>query len=404
MNPTDSPESKSATQLNPLNVLMFCATSSLYGAARAAVTTSIGLRNLGHQSSLAIGPGPLWELVEQEKLVAVEVPNKYWVYPEGGIFKGMRRFALNRSNAKTQAKILMEKKFNVCHSHSLMSPLGALLADQLKIPHVWHFHELVNTSPGHRFLLGASHARNFIDRSTDCIIVNSKFTADASSLYAPSGKTRLVYYGILPEEVHQIEPPERPPISPNRVIKLILVGSIQERKGQEDAILALAELVRTRLKATLTFVGEGPREYVQKLTKLAEDLGVAEQIHWAGFHNEPIPFYKEADIALVCSRDEPFGIITVEAMSLGLPTIGAKSGGVVEVISDGVNGLLYDPGDFKTLANRIALIVNKPELRSKLVESAYHSAFNRFGLTRYTREIESVYNEAIESYRSRISR
>ncbi len=197
--------------------------------------------------------------------------------------------------------------------------------------------------------------------------------------------------------------PSRPPMLANQALRLILVGSIQERKGQIDAVRAVAELTQCGVACNLTFVGDGNEKYIQSLKSLSAELGVAQHIRWAGFSNDPQAQFREADVALMCSRNEPFGMVTVESMSLGLPTVGAKSGGTVEIINDGVTGLLYEVGDHKHLAKQINQLRIDSDLTGRIREAGYHSSYKRFGIKKHAEALTEVYAEAIQSYRSRQS-
>jgi glycosyltransferase involved in cell wall biosynthesis len=332
----------------------------------------------------------MWGAAEALGIDLISARGRYWYLREGGRFKGARRFLKDRSSARALAGEIKDRGFDLVHTNTLNSPFGAMLAGELQVPHVWHMREFLSEEDGCRFLLGSSYAARFIDRTTSRIIVNSKFTWGRSTRYCPDEKIRLVYNGVLDENDQAPGPPSCRLICSERPVRLVLVGSIQPRKGQEDAILALRHL-----NATLTLVGDGSSEHVESLRRLASEAGVADRIEWAGFQEEPGRFYDEADIALVCSRNEPFGNVTVESMSRGLPTVGARSGGILEVIGDGVNGLLYEVGDPGSLAQQVRRLVSNFDFRGRLVEAAYESVYARFGIRRYAREIEVVYRECL---------
>jgi glycosyltransferase involved in cell wall biosynthesis len=83
---------------------------------------------------------------------------------------------------------------------------------------------------------------------------------------------------------------------------------------------------------------------------------VDELVDFVPFTQNPFPHVAGADLALMCSRGEGFGRVTVEAMKLGKPVIGARSGGTVELIRDGWNGFLYPLGDIEELGRRIHVL------------------------------------------------
>ena len=81
-----------------------------------------------------------------------------------------------------------------------------------------------------------------------------------------------------------------------------------------------------------------------------------------GYVENTLPLIRGADVLLMCSRYDAFGRVTVEAMKLGKPVIGAKSGGTTELISEGFNGLLYTSGDHMELTGKIRYMYDHPHV------------------------------------------
>jgi D-inositol-3-phosphate glycosyltransferase len=141
---------------------------------------------------------------------------------------------------------------------------------------------------------------------------------------------------------------------------LLFVGRIQPLKGLEVAVRALATL--RRADARLVVVGgasgrEGADE-VERIHKLAADLGVADQLRLV----EPVPhhllstYYRAADVVLVPSRSESFGLVALEAAACGTPVVAAAVGGLRTLVEHGRTGFLVedrDPASFATWAQRI---------------------------------------------------
>lgn len=378
--------------------LIFSPSSSLYGASRAILFGAVGILKRGHQPTLAIGSGPLRGLADSQRIRVADTSSKYWLGNEGGWLRGVRRQARNRRLAREFAVQCAGKGYDIVHSNTLNSPFGGILASELNLPHLWQMHEFLGATEGSHFLLGPANAARFIERSTDLIVVNSRFTEERSRSYCPADRVRVIYYGCLDEDAVRKAPPVRPPIDPARTVQLVLVGSLQTRKGQSDAILALKDLAAAGIDARLTLVGDGGKEDVKALKRLALDSGVASRITWTGFVDNPGEFYDRADIALMCSRNEPFGLVTVESMSRGIVTVGAASGGILEVIMDEINGLLYEPGQPEQLAKQLRRIIENNELRGKLAASAYFDVYSRFGFNRYAHDLENAYLEAIDHF------
>jgi D-inositol-3-phosphate glycosyltransferase len=147
---------------------------------------------------------------------------------------------------------------------------------------------------------------------------------------------------------------------------LLFVGRIQPLKGLDVAVGALAELDRP--DAELIVVGgpsgaDGPGE-LERVTQLVHDLGLERQVRWfpAQPHHLLSTWYRAADVVLVPSRSESFGLVALEAAACGIPVVAAAVGGLRTLVDDGRTGFLVEgraPADF---ADRVAELLDDPAL------------------------------------------
>jgi glycosyltransferase involved in cell wall biosynthesis len=100
------------------------------------------------------------------------------------------------------------------------------------------------------------------------------------------------------------------------------------------------------------------------------------------------------DVLCLPSRQEPFGRSIVEAMALGKPVVASAVGGIPEVITDGVDGLLVPPDDPDALAEALSTVVDDAEFRVAIGKQALQTIRKRFDVAVLTRQIESVLTEA----------
>ena len=107
------------------------------------------------------------------------------------------------------------------------------------------------------------------------------------------------------------------------------------------------------------------------------------------FVQDVAPFYANADIALVCSRAEAFGRVTIEAMKYGLPVIAANTGASPEIIKDGETGLLYEYGNQVSLEEKIVLLTNKT-FRDQIATNAFEWAWKNLTVKNFAKQLESV--------------
>ncbi len=143
---------------------------------------------------------------------------------------------------------------------------------------------------------------------------------------------------------------------------LLFVGRIQPLKGVGVAIEALAELSRTHADAVLVVVGgpsgaDGDAEFADAQA-LVERHGLADRVRFVDPqpHHLLSTYYRSADVCLVPSRSESFGLVALEAAACGTPVVAAAVGGLLNLVDDGVTGVLVDtrvPSDYAAAASRI---------------------------------------------------
>ena len=153
-----------------------------------------------------------------------------------------------------------------------------------------------------------------------------------------------------------------------------IIGRLQPWKGQEVFLRAAARLAEVHEDARFLVVGgailgwEG--SYPDDLRRLADDLGIAGRVHFAGHQSEVDRWYDALDVVVHASFGEPFGLVLVEAMALGKPLVATSAGGPLEIVEDGTSGLLVPPGDFEALAEAVGRILADPALASALSRGA----------------------------------
>ena len=160
--------------------------------------------------------------------------------------------------------------------------------------------------------------------------------------------------------------------------ELVTVARVHHAKGHDIMIRALARLRESGRDVRLRIVGAGPE--LDSLRSLAEQLRVKEQVEFLGSvsEDEVVALLSAADAFVLASRFEPLGVAYMEAMALGLPTIGTDAGGVGEIITPERDGLLVPPEDDERLAMAIARLMDDPELRRRLGENARQTIVERF--------------------------
>ncbi len=197
-------------------------------------------------------------------------------------------------------------------------------------------------------------------------------------------QTLVTHYGLAPERVHCVYAGsnaklELRPASGDRHDRkrILFVGLDWERKGGPTLLEAFRRIRHRHPDATLTLVGASPaldEPNVDRVGPVSID-----RVH---------EYYEQASVFCMPTWQEPFGIVFVEAMSHGLPILSTRVGALPDMVEDGHNGYLIDPGDAATLAGHLDELLSDPQRRRDLGENGRTLAQDRYNWDRVGQRME----------------
>lgn len=171
---------------------------------------------------------------------------------------------------------------------------------------------------------------------------------------------------------------------------VVTVGRLHFSKGHDILISAVQKLIEEQCDVTLCLVGDGPQR--AELEAQVNAAGLNERIRFVGSLAEDgvKEQLRRADAFALASHAEPLGVVYMEAMAAGVPTIGTAAGGVGEIITNGTDGLLVEPKNVDALARAIRQLIDDPELARSLAINGRRTIVERFdsrigAATLYTR-------------------
>ena len=170
-----------------------------------------------------------------------------------------------------------------------------------------------------------------------------------------------------------------------------IIGNIAAFTGMKDLftwVRTVAELVKRGTKATYIIIGDGPQE--QEIKSLAKELGVQDNIIFAGFRKDIPQVLPEFDLFLFTSNNEPTGGVLLESYACRVPIVAANAGGIPEVVKDRVTGLMAEVGNPISFADNVELMLANPKLQKEFTDNGY-----RFLKDNFTKEViaEKMFNE-----------
>ena len=215
-----------------------------------------------------------------------------------------------------------------------------------------------------------THLPDLSAAATFCFVSDStRRRAAEHARWRVSGSS-VVPSGVAPEDFPR--PDEAAGARPWRW-RLLFVGRLDERKGIDTAVEALADLPAETI---LDVVGKGDDAYRRRLEAIAADVGAAGRVRFSAARRSELGArYRAADALVFPVRwDEPFGLAPLEAMASGTPVVATGTGGSGEFLVDGVNSLLFGPGMAGELAATVRRLADDADLRAALVRGGYDTA------------------------------
>ncbi len=269
---------------------------------------------------------------------------------------------------------------DVIHANYWLSGVaGRLLKQQFSLPLLTTFHTLarVKAESGDREPESRARAEAEVMACADAVLANATAEAEQLVQYYDADPTRIE---IVPPGVdHALFSPgnqagARWALKTNDDPLLVFVGRIQPLKGVDVAVeaLALAERKDARLWIVGGASGKGGGAEVDRIRSLIADRGLTERVEFipAQPHHLLSTYYRAADICLVPSRSESFGLVALEAAACGAPTIASAVGGLLTLVDHGHSGYLVEGRDPADYAAWIDTILGDPVLARRLSVSA----------------------------------
>ncbi len=160
-----------------------------------------------------------------------------------------------------------------------------------------------------------------------------------------------------------------------------------------NAVIEIFERIARRMPAHLLMVGDGPD--LDSAVRLTREYGLEGRVHFLGEQDQVPPLLSIADVFLLPSMQESFGLAALEAMACEVPVVASSVGGLPEVIEHGRNGFLLPPGDLEGMAATALSVLTDAALRQRIAATALHTVRKRFCSERIVPMYEAYYEEVL---------
>lgn len=294
---------------------------------------------------------------------------------------------------------------NILYAHTSVISQGLLIKKITNLPLISHIQEFGTLDHGMKFIETEKNRSTLFSKLSDHIIFNSKATLKYYSSYDSNiiNKSTVIYNSLSFNPGNGKTYGKR-----KKKLYLIMLGTVSVGKGQFDAIKAIRKIVNMGYNnITLKIYGNHyDLNYWEKVNKYISRHNLWSYVELHEFTEDVKHELEISDILLMCSRNEAFGRVTIEAFKMGLPVIGYKSGGTVELIEDGYNGFLYEKKsetDTEELVEKILFFYKDRKQIEKLGGQAREFSKSRFLIDDYVNSIIYIFDRILkDSHRFKI--
>jgi glycosyltransferase involved in cell wall biosynthesis len=284
--------------------------------------------------------------------------------------------------------IFRRRRVDVVHTHEFFTSVyGGAAARLLRKPQVITMH-------GGRYYASSKHrktALRWMSRGSRAVVGVSEATATelAEQLGIARARVQVVHNGVRPE-AGQREPVRRELGVADDETLVVAVGNLYPVKAHIVLLRALAGMRNVGdARWRLAIAGRGGEEAALRAFVGEHDLG--DRVHILGYRADIANILAAGDVYAMPSLSEGLPMALIEAMFAERPVIASRTGGIPEVVTDGVHGLLVTPGDAHALAGGLGQLFADRAVRDQLAAAGRQRAIDRFSVERMVDAYERLY-------------
>ena len=303
-----------------------------------------------------------------------------WYESKEGIYSLLPEFVENMISFQRERGLA----YDLYHSHYWLSgEVVSRLNQHVRLPHVASFHTLGEAkirarSEENESIVRIRSERDTLHRADRIVAVSEHERGNMIDFYeAPGDRIQVIPCGVDMDVFKPMPKDEaRRELGLGDENVLLYVGRVQPLKGPELLLESVARMdLNERLKVLIVGGDVTGDEEVTKVRRLAGELGIDHLVSFEGTvpHKRLVHYYNAADLCVVPSFYESFGLVAAEAIACGTPVVATAVGGLPETVKDGLNGSLIRDRNPEALAEKISLLLNDVWLRGLLASQARES-------------------------------
>lgn len=286
------------------------------------------------------------------------------------------------------------------HANTLRAGIASTLATiGSRRTVIWHIHDIL---PRHPLTFGV-RILAYVSKRTRIITVSHSAARAFCGSFSFKNRIQTIYNGT---DLRKF-PIKRPGSSqfrrevgiPEDAFMVCSVGQICERKGLRELITAFSAICGKVPHMHLALVGRvvfpHEQKYRSTLSMMAVASGMSGRIHFTGERHDISAVLQAADLLVLNSFEEPFGLVLVEAMASGTPVLATRVGGIPEIVRDSENGWLIESKDTSGLAAKLLELSQDREMLDQTALFAHDFTCPQFSLQRFQNSVNMLYLEVV---------
>ncbi len=382
-----------------MNILYVCHDSGLYGASKSLLDLIDALKEYNVTPYIILPyPGPMEKELIRRRISYYIV--KYYKNSrpvgEGNIVEETLNELKKLLTVKQVIHLVRKWKIDIIHTNNLCTDIGAMVSLIEHIPHVWHIREFMEEDFGIE-LYNKRKMKYLVNKADSIILISKAIYGKYKRLYHKD-RMKVIYDRVSFEDYHL----SNDKFFEGESLNLLICGAISKQKGQMEAVKAVDYLWKQGIQnIRLSIVGRGKKEYMAEIKNYIKANQLQEVITIYGFKKDLRNFRESSDLALMCSKSEGLGRVTIESMLSEVLVIGSDTAATKELIHHGVTGYLYKYGDHIDLANQIIYAMGHKEEVKKIKSTAKDFATRTFTSKASVEQVYRIYQGVKNSNRYR---
>lgn len=299
------------------------------------------------------------------------------------------------------------KKADVVHLHGVWAPSNlqvAAAARMMKVPYVISLHGMLDdwsmAQGGGKKKAFLSLGGRYMLEHASRVHCTAQAEVDQSKKWFPNGAEAIIPYLMDLDPYRDLPGPQLArqkfaALNSDGAPTVLFLSRLHYKKGPEFLLRAAAQLKQLGVNGKIAFAGTGDAAYIDSLKTMANELGVEDRVHFLGMvvGREKLSLYQSADLFVLPTSQENFGLVLIEALACGTPIVTTKGVDIWRDVEASGSGMICDQAP-QVLAETISTILSNDSLRKGMAAKARPWVFREFDEGALLRRFEGLYANA----------